>query len=57
MMISDVMISNVVTSRISDIEDGKHVTSKGGDVGDDGGMTCGVVDEGGVEASSENGGT
>ena len=45
----------MVASRTSDIEYDKHVASKGGDVGDNDGMTCGAVDDGGVEASGENG--
>ena len=36
------------------VEDGKHVASKGEDVGDNGGMTCGAEVLGGVEISSAN---
>ena len=49
------VISNVVASRTGDVGDGKHVAFKGRDVNDNGGMTCGEVDEGGVEASGANG--
>ena len=48
------MIYDVATSKTGDIGDGKHVASKGEDVGDNGGMTgmtCGAVDEGGAEVS------
>ena len=54
-MISGMVIYDVVASRTGDIRDGKHVASKGGDLGDNGGMTCGPIDEGGVEALGANG--
>ena len=49
------VISNAMASRIGDIGDGKHVASKGRDAGDNGGMPCGAVDEGGVEVLGANG--
>ena len=41
--ILSMVISNVVSSRTSEIGDCKHVASKRGDIGDNGGMTCGAV--------------
>ena len=35
------MISTVMEAGSGDTEDGKDVVCKGGDVGDNGGMTCG----------------
>ena len=51
------VISDVVASKTSDTRDSKYVASKGGDVGDNGGMirTCGGGDEGGAEVSGANG--
>ena len=49
------VISDVVASRTDEIGDCKHVASKRGDIGDNGRMTCGAVNEGGVEASCANG--
>ena len=49
--ISGMVISDVVVFKVDDIGDGNHVASKHGDVGDNGGITCGAIDEGGVEAS------
>ena len=57
-VVDDKVIYDVLTSKTGDTGDSKHVAFKGGDVGDNGGMTgmtCGEVDEGGVEVSGANG--
>ena len=50
------VLSNVLILKIGDIRNGKHVASKDGDVGDNGGLigTCKEIDEGDVKVLGEN---